>query len=83
MRRDSSRVIDGFTIAWDASANNSFGGAIAAYVTAGTVKNNLIKSCLAATGGGIYMQLSSLVIENNVFVDNTCAAGGGLDLRCP
>lgn len=74
----ASTVIDGFTIWWDATPLNSFGGGIAAYVSSGTIRNNLFRNCLAATGAGIYMQLCDLVIENNVFTNNSCAAGGGV-----
>ena len=68
--------LQGFTITWDAGTNSS-GGGVAAYVSSGTIRNNIFVSNNAAVGSGIYLQASDVLIENNLFVTNNCNAGGG------
>lgn len=73
---DPATAVIGFTFRWDASIAGN-GGGIGAYVSSGTIRDNVFRQGRAGSGSGIYLQTSNMVVENNLFVSNTCAAGGG------
>ncbi|MEZ5066762.1 MAG: right-handed parallel beta-helix repeat-containing protein [bacterium] len=70
-----STKIDGMGFTFD--HNNALGGAIAAFVSGGTITNCLFDGCRASVGSAIYLQFSDMIVENNLFVDNETVAGGG------
>jgi hypothetical protein len=72
----ASTVIDGFTFRWGAN-ETSFGGAIGAFVSGGTIKNNIFRLCSGGVGAGVYLQSSTVIVENNVFTANNTEGGGG------
>lgn len=69
--------INGFIFTWDASTGG-LGGGIAAYTSAGTVKNNRFLDCVAGVGAGIYLQSCTMAVTNNLFYNNVCGSGGGV-----
>jgi hypothetical protein len=66
----------GFHFTWD-SQFTGVGGALAIFVSSGTVQDNIFENCKAGIGAGIYLQSSDVHVVNNLFVNSTALALGG------
>jgi hypothetical protein len=68
--------LQGFHVTWN-SDFTGLGGAIGAYVSSGTIRDNIFENCAAGIGAGLYLQSCDLTVVNNVFTNSTVIATGG------